>query len=540
MAELYAATRQVDLDPAPGRAGLTAGLGHYASYHALWHLREIGVVPDLKTFESPAWDAAETALATTGRPSRVALIDVSVAYEHPNLRDAILTDLMIDFFSARLGVFPCARPCAEPLVEALAKRSDAETLISTPRTRKLFEELCAYLGRADGGAWSRDWRTPLRIAPATSPAFSAHGTAMAGLIGARPLGPKAVGFAETSHIGPEDREPHPNPPSALGLPYAGVDPFCQIVPISTSFDPDPEQLLLALLYALLIDADVIVLARDFPDPVRTHLARVAQPDCDTPSEAATAAVTAAYPVDIVPEIELWDDLLRLTLDVSQRIPIVCAAGNAGDDILMYPGRLARDDNGIVAVGARAASGLRAGYSSADHPGVTIYAPSGDGERLDTELRRLDTAAPDFRPEDHSARYRDSLRVQHPAAGDRGGGDGAGHDRGSAPGPAPETFATQEIISTDVPGAAGYNASAFARAATATGAVLDYRSYFCHFSGTSAATALVAGVLSLGVAAGKIPRGDPKAAKSRLAPPPTDPVEGAEPFVSWSRLTSSPA
>lgn len=520
MAELYAT--DLPVSPAPGR-----GYGHYATYHALWHLREIGVVPDLTTFDSPAWDAAEAGIAASGRPTRIALIDVSVAYDHPNLRSAILTDLMVDFFSARFGAFPRPDPDGRRLSAALSRKDEAADLLAGTRVWTLFETLCQHLDDNHRSKGPEDWRTPLRIAPATSPAFSAHGTAMAGLIGARPLGPEAVGLAVTQHIGLADGQPRPETPKAIGLPYAGVDPFCEIVPISTSFDPDPEQLVLALLYALLIDADVIVLARDFPDPVRTSLVRSLMSDPDIPTEGETAAIVAAYPVEIATDTDLWDDLMQLTLDISKRIPIVCAAGNAGDELLMYPGRLARDDNGIIAVGALAASGLRAGYSSAsgrDSPSkVTIYAPSGDGERLDRGLQRVDTAAPGFRPEDHSEQYLARLRVQHPAIVN------------GKPVTEASVFATQEIISTDVPGAAGYNSSAFSRPSTSIGGVLDYRSYYCHFSGTSAATAIVAGALSLGIASGKIPRGDPKTAKMRLRPPQAQGAGAAEPFVSWRHI-----
>lgn len=85
--------------------GSQRGDANYADYLALWHLFEIGVVTDLK-FNSEGWHEAERRSGSDHAPTRVALIDVSVAYHHPNLTDAIDTDLMIDFFSARLGTFP--------------------------------------------------------------------------------------------------------------------------------------------------------------------------------------------------------------------------------------------------------------------------------------------------------------------------------------------------------------------------------------------------------------------------------------------------
>jgi hypothetical protein len=47
-----------------------------------------------------------------------------------------------------------------------------------------------------------------RGAPATSPTFSAHGTPMAGLIGARPRGPREVRRVSAIHIA-DNREPVP-------------------------------------------------------------------------------------------------------------------------------------------------------------------------------------------------------------------------------------------------------------------------------------------------------------------------------------------
>ncbi len=44
-------------------------------------------------------------------------------------------------------------------------------------------------------------------------------------------------------------------------PISGVDPLCTIVPISTSLNPTPGQLILALLYAYEKDVDVIHMPR---------------------------------------------------------------------------------------------------------------------------------------------------------------------------------------------------------------------------------------------------------------------------------------
>jgi hypothetical protein len=70
-----------------------------------------------------------------------------------------------------------------------------------------------------------------------------------------------------------------------------------------------------------------------------------------------------------------------------------------------------------------------------------------------------------------------------------------------------------------------------------GGVLDYRSYYCHFSGTSAACAITAGALSLAISAG-VMRRDPALAKRRLAGSARpDDVLGS-PHLSWSSLAGS--
>ncbi len=532
MAELYGCLdRETAQEPgarAPDET-LGRGYGHYASYHALWHLREIGVVPDLRSFDSPAWDAAEERLSSGARRTRVALIDTSVAYRHPNLEGAILTPLMIDFFSARFGTFPAPDDDTALLDAALATAGAKADALADGMVRELLERLHRHLDTEYREAGQAAWRAPRRVSPATSPIFSAHGTAMAGLIGARPRGPDEVRLVETTHIGGGVSQPPPPSPDVFGFPYAGVDPFCEIVPISTSFEPDPEQLLLALLYAWLIDADIIVLARDFPDPLGSPITGEPGPEPGLPPEAEQNALRDAYPASLGErELQQWAALRALTLKLSRQIPLVCASGNGGDTTMILPAALAAPDNGIIAVGARAATGNRAGYSTTGRgaggePVISLYAPSGDGERLDEKVQRLDTADPGFRPEDHSAAYVGQLGVQHPAL-----------PKATAPDVTQSIFATQEIITTDVPGAAGYNMSAFSQFTTPGGSILDYRSYYCRFSGTSAAAAIAAGMLSLAVSAGRVERGDGAEAKRRLrgGAGRTDDA-AASPYLSWS-------
>lgn len=74
----------------------------YPSYDALWHLKTLGVISDAGRPNDWSADAVT-------RPTRVAIIDTSVAAEHPNLLSAVDRTLSLDLFSARLGSFSFAK-----------------------------------------------------------------------------------------------------------------------------------------------------------------------------------------------------------------------------------------------------------------------------------------------------------------------------------------------------------------------------------------------------------------------------------------------
>lgn len=164
------------------------------------------------------------------------------------------------------------------------------------------------------------------------------------------------------------------------------------------------------------------------------------------------------------EHALWRELSQLIISVSLKRPVICAAGNARERGGIYPANLADADNGVISVGAANAKGLIAGYSQTD--GVTLLAPSNDAERYDRLSVRLDV---------QDARFPDRVC---PA------------QNGNA------KFSYFEIISTDVPGRHGYSYSPFA-SEEPQGALREFGSYFCRFGGTSAASAIVAGFVSLG-------------------------------------------
>lgn len=500
-------------------------VGSYPSYHALWHLERMKIVDDLVSFRSAPWRLAANCLDKIGdcktTPTRVALIDTQVEHTHPNLRDAVDQVLMLDLTAGPLGYHTVKFDCLGTTLQAdrialMQKAASAAPHATTDLTKRLFE----HIGSQDAGRKGVDEK------PA-----SAHGTAMAGLIGARPASAMAH---RPGSLSPELKPAGTIP---VELPYIGVDPFCEIVPIVTNTAPDPIQTKLALAYAELIEADIIVFSATLSDPTKrvTGYGDLHDPSGNTgtsdPEPGHTTVVDSAkgllqdagakiadVPSELLPE---WEDLERQFVDLSMRIPILCAAGNSDDGLLSYPARLWTKENGIVAVGARTSWNLRASYSAGDRDGmqVTVFSYSGDSEELDrgTDGKnsiRLDPYAAAFGPD--AIKFLEIYDVTETN----------------------NNKAVEDLISTDLPGPGGYNPSDIMKDKANSDAIYDIPSYYCRFSGTSGATAVLAGLLSLMAAAGKLDFTnfiDFKETKlmdlngySKVT---------GDPVASWSRLTS---
>ncbi|WP_175546724.1 S8/S53 family peptidase [Natronohydrobacter thiooxidans] len=406
---------------------------------ALWHLIALGTLT--KAHRPDGWSPDDIC-----KPARVAMIDTSVAMDHPNLSAAIRRDLAFDLFSTRLGAFPGLPEQKEIGDLGLG---DAQALVAgLPGCKALLCELMARLAPDQPPQMGT-------LQPAASPVFSGHGTAIAGLIGARPA---RVPYSQAHIDGPADGQ--------LPLPYCGADPTCEIVPISTNFDADPEQMILAFLYAELVRADVIVLPRGIEDPFRTAPQLHAIDFLGQP----LGELTAPCPI---PEAqrELWSELAELILKISHRRPVICAAGNAHEEFGIYPANLASEDNGVISVGALNAKGWPSSYSPEE--GLTVWAPSNDSEQFDSGEVRLN-------PERLA-----EIRYGVPPVNDN------------------HKYSAFGIISTDVPGPGGYVATPFDMPEREEG-LWEYGSYFCDFGGTSAACAIVAGFMALGRGLGQIP------------------------------------
>ncbi len=463
-------------------------IGSYPRHHALWHLERLGVVRDLIGFASPdAW-----ALPAQDPPARVALIDTGIARDHPCLTDAVDAALALDLSTHDHGLF--AVPAADLTADQPARRAQVLARAAAHAGDDFAGRFCRDLDDAD--------RVTLGYRPAANRAFADHGTAMAGLIGARPVAHLLL--HRPAELAPAHRDAGED---AAALPYAGIDPRCTIVPITLAADPDPVAMHAALVYADLIEADMIVFAASLPDPARATIGtgpagRYAQSSLD--AEAVPHSPQAR---------DRWNALHDAVVAASLKRPILCAAGNGADGMVAYPALLAAPDNGIVAVGARTAAGARATYSAGDGSGqpATLYTLSGDGPSVTARGVVVDVFAV---PSSADARLVETR-------------------------PGARAMAVEALVTTDIPGPAGYEGSDHPpvwrpkRAPGDPDVAMDFAAFFATFGGTSAATAVAGGLLALGYTTGNIARGtDPVALKARLiAGQPDDPARGL-PMLDW--------
>lgn len=390
------------------------GKGFRPAFDALWHLKALGVVDDLEA-SSGAWEGHQDDMAV-----RVAVIDTPVAYEHPNLVGAIDLARMRDFSIHDDGVF----------------------VVPTDGTIKAArEEMLRDLSGWDGSESAKEAIRAETNGPDDRPycrprTFGTHGTAIAGLIGARPAVAK---LRRPERMGENAR---PSEGEDVALPYAGVNPFCQIVPITTSASPDPDMVLAALAYARLIKPDIVVIAAAWEDK-RHRKAR-------------------------------WKEVDAALLALCKESVVLCAAGNSGDVDLAYPACLSVEPDGPIAVTACDATGK-----------PLVYAP--DKKATGRVLRVLSSCAEAY--SDAGVIY-DPWEAVDPMVVQPGDDPTMKSKITKLP--------AEDLISLDVPGPYGYNPSPFRYRPTGNGPHLDIGSLYCHFSGTSASTALAAGLIGLAI------------------------------------------
>lgn len=447
---------------------LEKGQGHevYDWYHYLWHLIAIGAVKrrprteDCRMpadsvgyiLEADAWAALETRYP--GKDEVVAQIDTGVNNRHPNLSGRIR-----DAVSFAAHPFGLCYPKRDQDGQADSKREQPRlvrgpeqslhrSLISTNTWTKAERlaghdpALATLIGRLKSG------RGAMQLTAQTSRLrYPAHGTACAGLIvGAPATSPKPQKLVEGD--GP--------------IPYWGVAPGAELLPIEISAQPDAEQLILAFLYAWDQKVSVIHFPREVPDPKRSH--KYHSKEGDDSRYTSPEAMAA------------WDYFEKLFERISEDIPIVCAAGNDGYDHLIYPASKATEHNGVIAVGAVSYLARRSAYSnysgSSTDNAVTIAAPSDDQEAYTRHQMRLDKES--ARWCDHNFDiYEDFVP------------------------PIEEVqFAPQGVLTVDIPGRHGYSGGQLMGNQPPSVENRDRASLYTVFGGTSAASAIVAGAVAL--------------------------------------------
>jgi subtilisin family serine protease len=377
----------------------------------------------------------------------VAMIDTGVHPGHPALKDVVLTDKAVNLASSASGlsVMPMSGklPFDAKILNGL-DLSDAHRDLIADVVTDVVDSL-------------KKWHATPLPSGLNMQDYSRHGTACAGLIAAKPVAGKAPANATLNDF--------------LDHCYSGIAPGAKIIPINTSMNPKEEPLILALLYSLHYKADIIHLPRGVNDRWINESAS---------GLPANPENTKRY-YDTLKEWQRRKDLghalQALLVAVSKKIPIFCAAGNSGEYRVAYPANLSRADNGIISIGAVTRKGFRSGYSNYGE-NLDLVAPSDDAEVFTRHQIRLNPLDPSYKRHDYAA-YGDSIPTI--------------------------PYSTHRIVTTDIPDRPGY----VGLTKLSTDDTDPFRNWidqlggdFTLFGGTSAASAIAAGVGALAVSVAK--------------------------------------
>ncbi len=405
-----------------GAAAPTQAVTGELPYSPLWHLVRIGWREAFKS-SSQGDDNIQT---------RVFIIDNGAYVSHPYLT-TIDQSLALDLRATPRGLSYSGHPDFD---------IPSNAVNGLKLTAKLKATISAILAKSSGYKGDRPAESAFQRT------FSSHGTAAAGIIGAR--------LPSMSGKQPDGWKP------SHEVPFTGVDPSCTIVPVATSMRPDPEVLIRAFAYALYHGADVI------------HLPRGVAVDWKEDTGEYDNIGKTIEPEEGL--AETWGAFEAFLVALSMKVPVICAAGNSGESTLAYPASLGTPNNGIISVGAVTAHGLRASYSNYGE-GLTLVAPSDDAPAFNRHQMRLNERGKRYRFHDYES-----------YSTDKGG---------------PITkvaISMRGIFTTDIPGQRGYtSATPLGFDADDEHAVLErnpVEGAFTLFGGTSAASAIVAGVASL--------------------------------------------
>lgn len=482
---------------------MTSDGNNMEDIYYLWHLERVNVIhkvgDEFKPRRAEAWK--------TDSPSvKVAIIDNGCTDDHPNLGADRIDDDAMDFaYHPRGAVFEPpeerqgegGREDADPrelsedaenlnafhfdgLPEAfLAAASIAnrnqnglgfDDLVQSEFSSNFAKELIDLVKKKTGPHKFKEAYDPTIL-------FSAHGTACAGIVAGAPVSRK------------DNNTPPPNDFAAVrrqrerkrAIHYVGVDPQAVILPINTPYNHEIRPVTMALLYACCKKAEVILM----PRAVNPLPGNGDNSDPENPVPRATR-------YDDDPRATRFDDDPQLKKDmkdfetvlsiVSAAIPVVVAAGNEGSKRLQYPASLVGqvDTQHLIVVGAHNSRGARSSYSSGG-VGVTLYAASDDAEVIRRDLVRYDTTSWEGRNLDYE-----------------------GHFGGVEP---DNYYSPFGVLTIDIPGGPGYRRGGNDNSENPTNAdnapPRERASSYTVFGGTSAASSIVAGVVSLMQKAKKI-------------------------------------
>ena len=450
-----------------------AGTGVYY----LWHLEQIGCITETEPVTgadkhwqaTPEWAPFLNPVGGCGvTPGvKVAIIDNGCATSHPNLApygDQPRVHNPIEFAAHVEGTLYAGASATDTAAsdrfagltaKLVALGIDPIDVLPDGISERLAEVISGYL-HADPAMAPR-----VLALPAPSERLAAHGTACAGLIAGAPQ-------PETTAT--------PNP---AGIAYFGVNPIAQVIPIATVYSHAYWPLIMGLLYAVAQQADVILIPR--------AVENMAPPEeADLENDPRGSAFLS--------DTRRWNDKLlfeSLLAKISARIPTVVAAGNSGTLALEYPAALVETTaRSLIVAGAVTAMGEVATYSSGQPMNladlnlgpVTVYGPSDDRE---------ETSQRHFRYSEISWRGRRLAMDAFLGAEDLF-----------------RPYSHYGVLALDIPGQYGYDAASeadldftetrndpTAAAEFATPELLP-RGLYTLFGGTSAASAITAGVVSL--------------------------------------------
>lgn len=395
------------------------------SFNALWHLNVLGVSDN----------------STGGDGAKIVVMDTPVDTDHPNLLEAIDLVRMRDFSIFNEGVF--------------VKPHDKIEGIDQKDVQRIRRELTSEIDD-DAETVARKMRLARNVP-------GAHGTAVAGLIGARDA---TIALRTAAHNKDDGTFEASELNETFQVPYRGINPKCQIIPVTLTAAPYPEMVQGALDYILKLQPDIVVIAAAW-----------------------------AEQADLERDCKKWVVVARKLIEISQKSIVLCAAGNQNLTDLVFPASLInkQEPHNIWAVCACDEAGNELTYSP----------------KIDPSKRMIKTLSTEYPVFTRNKILRDIWGAPDP---DLNEADKIQEENA--------VFPAKDIISLDPLGQQGYNPSPYrerrrkrkkptgdaaeikqkedARKRMKIGQdlpFLEIGSMFSRFSGSSAAVAISAGLIS---------------------------------------------